>query len=360
MTDIFLSYRRRDSDYALLLYAWLTEHFGTRHVFWDREGIDAGKDFQAVLSQQLRGCRAFIALIGPEWNASEWIKQEIATALRRKILVLPVLVGDAPRPTAETLPRAIRKLAVLQTLETADLRFRARLIEALEHVITAPAARRKPAKATVHGIEDVRARRLATLLRSQSDHLQSRALELLLQGEIKPALEVLNEAFELLMALLDFHPGDIELEVRLGFLYKDLAQASQKTSPEHASRYIQSGRQIFEALVERKLERTVGASAWNGLGNMYLLSGDYNKAIECSKRAVSIMPRYAYAWADLFQAYDLAGQSGKPNLKALRRALRQIKATGKNDKLLASSIKKYEARLSFLDQQSSERNRLAP
>ena len=357
MTDIFLSYRRRDSDYALLLFAWLTERFGSGRVFWDREGIDAGKDFRRVLSQQLRSCRAFIALIGPGWTASEWIEREMATALRRKILILPVLVGDAPNPPQELLPRAIRKLSALQTLETADLRFRVRLIEALERVVPASVARRAGMpQAPVSPPDDVRARRLATLLQDQSDRLQRTALEQIVRGELDPALEVLNETFEILMALLDFRPGDAELEVRLGFLYKDLAQASERTSPEHARRYIQSGRHLFEALVTRKLQRDVRASAWNGLGNIHLISGDYDRAIECCERAVSISPSYAHAWGDLFLAYEGAGETHKPNLDALRRVLRQLKATATPDHLITSIIPEYEGRLRLLEQRSGRRH----
>jgi hypothetical protein len=80
------------------------------------------------------------------------------------------------------------------------------------------------------------------LLLKQSDHLQENALDLLLRGDLDAALDVLNEVFELLMALLDFHPADAWLEVRLGFLYKDLAQASEVISPAHQRRYTSSRR----------------------------------------------------------------------------------------------------------------------
>ncbi|HEX8904484.1 MAG TPA: toll/interleukin-1 receptor domain-containing protein, partial [Longimicrobiaceae bacterium] len=137
MPGVFLSYNRQDaSDFAVLLYAWLAERFGPGHVFWDREGIRPGQEFPKELERQLRDCEALIALIGPAWTPSEWITREIGSALRRKVLVLPVLIGDRPHLERDGLPAAIRRLASLQTLDTRDLRFRQLLMETLEGQVT--------------------------------------------------------------------------------------------------------------------------------------------------------------------------------------------------------------------------------
>src|SRR6478609_8227793 len=137
MSGIFLSYKREDSDYATLLYAWLTERFGPEQVFWDREDIDPGKDFRKVLTTQVRSAHAFVALIGPNWSPSEWIQREIRLALKRPktTTVLPVIVGDAPALNAQPLPSSIRKIQFLQSLETRDLRFRQRFIDTLDKII---------------------------------------------------------------------------------------------------------------------------------------------------------------------------------------------------------------------------------
>ena len=101
---------------------------------------------------------------------------------------------------------------MLQTLEPRDLRFRDRLVTALEREVT-----RSPVE---DSIDSVRIQRLTKLLRNQSDHRQSEALELIVDGKIEDASDALNETFELLMTLLEFNPGDPDIEVRLGFLYK--------------------------------------------------------------------------------------------------------------------------------------------
>lgn len=241
---IFLSYRRQDSDYAVLLYAWLTARFGSTRVFWDREDIDPGRNFRRVLSEQIRGCRALAALIGPGWSPSEWIQREIGAALRRRILVLPILVGDAASLERDQLPKAVRGLADLQHLEASDLRFRDRLMKELDRVL--------PESSDGAGPQDVRTHRLANLLRDLSDAMQYRALELLVDGQMDRAQTALDQVFDALMALMELEPGNAELELRLGFLYKDLAQASKEGS-SRARRYCENGLQLFENLVKKRL-----------------------------------------------------------------------------------------------------------
>ena len=336
MSGVFLSYRRAESDYAVLMYAWLAERFGATQVFWDREDIEPGKDFREVLSARLKGCTALVALIGPSWTPSPWIQKEIGAALKRKVLVLPVLVGETPNLTEDALPAAIRALASIQTVETRDMRFRDRLVTTLEKVVTSE-ANEAPG-------DDLRVRRLTELLRAQADHRQREALRLIQNGEIAEASDVLNETFTLLMTLLEFNPGDPDIEALLGFLYKDLATVFEETEPARATRYIHSGLQLFQGLLERHLPPYLEASAVNGLGNMHLMAGDYEQAIECCRRATELEPDYGNAWADLFLAYDGQARSGgRPNLAAMRDALAQMKGAAKTDALLASAAPSYEA-----------------
>ncbi|MEQ1912568.1 MAG: toll/interleukin-1 receptor domain-containing protein, partial [Vicinamibacterales bacterium] len=141
MSGIFLSYKRLDGDYATLLYAWLTERFGSEQVFWDHEDIEPGANFSDVLRERIRTAGALVALIGPGWEPSVWIRREIGGALRRKTFVLPVLVGDVKHLKADAMHPSLRKLAKLETVETSDLRFRTRFMEALERVVPAAPAR---------------------------------------------------------------------------------------------------------------------------------------------------------------------------------------------------------------------------
>src|SRR5262249_31428117 len=155
------------------------------------EDIDPGDDFRRVLSTTLRNCDALVALIGPQWSPSPWIQREISASLKRRILVLPVLLGDAPNIEPTALPKAIRRFASLQTLETRALRFRERLLDALDRVVSGAANTNTAAASST--ADDFRARRLIDLLQEQTLRRQHRALQLLVSGDMDAALEVLNE-----------------------------------------------------------------------------------------------------------------------------------------------------------------------
>jgi len=354
MAGVFLSYRRKDGDFAVLLYAWLVERFGAARVFWDREDIDPGSDFRQVLSTTLGSCDALVALIGPQWSPSPWIQREIGASMKRRILVLPVLLGDAPNIDAAALPRAMRRFASLQTLETRDLRFRARLLKALDRVVSGPADTNTAAPPST---DDLRTRRLIDLLQNQIDQRQQRALQGLVAGDNDAALDVLNETFDLIMALIDFRPGDTGLELRLGYLYKDLAQVFRQRDRPRFNRYVENGQQTFQRLVNLRLPQDQLAGSWNGLGNMYLLQGDFDKAVECCERAVRISPDYSYAWNDLFQGLEGQAQKGKLNLPAMRQAFARLKATVGDDRLLTPEVDRVEVSLRQWENSSKGRSR---
>ncbi|MFP3642969.1 toll/interleukin-1 receptor domain-containing protein [Paraburkholderia sp. SIMBA_054] len=138
MPAIFISYRRIDSKaYAGRLFDRLSQHFGADHVFMDIEGgIQRGEDFADALQRAVESVDAMIILIGRQWltctghngrrrldQPDDWVRQETAIALRRGILVLPVLVDGANMPDEADLPEDIRALARRQASEISDTRW---------------------------------------------------------------------------------------------------------------------------------------------------------------------------------------------------------------------------------------------
>src|SRR5271157_5393947 len=103
MGTVFISYRRQDSAYALLLYNRLVEEFGPDQVFRDVEGISPGEDFVERLEQTLRTSEAFIALVGKGWlrrrsslsQPNDFVRRELLVAFKHQIPVFPLLVGGA-------------------------------------------------------------------------------------------------------------------------------------------------------------------------------------------------------------------------------------------------------------------------
>src|SRR5205814_7116703 len=109
MGAVFISYRRGDSEgQARALSLELEQFLGKYTVFMDVDSIALGRDFRQILQQRLETCDVVLALIGPNWleakdgsgnrrleSPTDFVRQEIATALKRNIAVTPVLVQGA-------------------------------------------------------------------------------------------------------------------------------------------------------------------------------------------------------------------------------------------------------------------------
>lgn len=121
---IFISYRRADSQgSAGRLYDRLARTFGKGLVFRDVEEIEYGEDFVHAIDQAVGACEVLIAVIGNQWltaqdhegrrridNPHDFVRLEIATALRRGIRVIPALVEDARMPAEADLPADLQEL----------------------------------------------------------------------------------------------------------------------------------------------------------------------------------------------------------------------------------------------------------
>jgi TIR domain len=116
MADIFISYRREGTDKgrALHLAQDLRGAFGQASVFLDEQSFALGK-LDDFLAPQLWVCRALIVVIGQVWkerckdlsNATDWVRGEITAALRRDVLIVPVLVDGASMPKKSDLPDSL-------------------------------------------------------------------------------------------------------------------------------------------------------------------------------------------------------------------------------------------------------------
>ena len=155
MSGIFISYRREDSaGWTGRLSEHLRERFGPESIFMDIDTIQPGADFTEALQTAVSSCDVLLAIIGPEWatvtdksgkprleDPTDWVRTEIATALKRKIRVIPVLVGGASVPTINLLPDDLDTLAQRQAHALTDKRWS---YDVEQLVKTLPAARQRP------------------------------------------------------------------------------------------------------------------------------------------------------------------------------------------------------------------------
>ncbi|QNI35149.1 toll/interleukin-1 receptor domain-containing protein [Alloacidobacterium dinghuense] len=151
---MFISYRRDDTEgEAGRLFDDLNRAFGNDAVFMDVSGIEPGTDFRKAIDDNVACCGVLLAMIGPTWatiagsdgqrrldNENDYVRLEIASALRRNIAVIPVLVHDAHMPHADQLPDNLKDLAYRNSVEITHARWNSDvqlLIQALGQYVNA-------------------------------------------------------------------------------------------------------------------------------------------------------------------------------------------------------------------------------
>ncbi|HEY9737739.1 MAG TPA: toll/interleukin-1 receptor domain-containing protein [Trichocoleus sp.] len=125
MGSIFISYRRSDSAFESgAIYDRLASHFGKHKVFKDIYAIPLGVDFAEYLDQAVSKCQVLLVIIGRTWlttteddgtrrlgNPNDFVRIEVASALRRNIPVIPLLLYGVVMPKASDLPEELQPLA---------------------------------------------------------------------------------------------------------------------------------------------------------------------------------------------------------------------------------------------------------
>ena len=150
---IFISYRREDAPGdARNVCDRLSRSFGEANVFMDVDRLLAGQRFDRELTKALSKCDVLVAVIGPHWmellsgrangGDRDFVHDEIAAALKRDIVVIPVMIGRQGHmpslPHKDDLPEDIRDLVLYQKHDIAHESFgrdAADLIAAIKTVL---------------------------------------------------------------------------------------------------------------------------------------------------------------------------------------------------------------------------------
>lgn len=129
---IFLSYRRADSA-AIVdhLYERLLAKYGRKCLFRDLDDIPLGKNFRDHVREVIAGCDIVLAIIGKQWSGGKGrlanrimeeddpVRIELEVANEAGAWVIPVLVGGALMPTANTLPATLSRFPELNAATLA-------------------------------------------------------------------------------------------------------------------------------------------------------------------------------------------------------------------------------------------------
>lgn len=152
MARIFINYRRDDAPgVAGRLFDHLALKYARSELFMDVDAMQPGLDFAKQLDVQVSQCQVLLAVIGPHWfeahdqagkrrldNDKDYVRIELASALKRDIAVIPVLVDGAFMPPEERLSDDLKPLARRHALELRHTRFDAdsdAIMHALEQLV---------------------------------------------------------------------------------------------------------------------------------------------------------------------------------------------------------------------------------
>jgi PAN domain/TIR domain len=156
MAGIFINYRRDDAPgVAGRLFDHLAARFSRDDLFMDVDAMKPGMDFAQQLDTQVSQCRVLLAVIGPHWldakdkagtrrldSDKDYVRVELASALKRDIAVIPVLVDGAVMPPEESLSEDLKPLARRHALELRHTRFTSDA-DAIVHALEAVVPRRR-------------------------------------------------------------------------------------------------------------------------------------------------------------------------------------------------------------------------
>ena len=150
---VFISYRRDDAaGYAGRLEEALERRLGQGSVFRDVVDIAPGEDFVAAIRAKLAGAHTVLVLIGPRWaggdvpgrrridDPQDFVHLEVSMALQGGLQVVPVLLPGAQMPGQDSLPEALKPLALRNAIDLGDAHWAAD-VERLTQSIGAPPRR---------------------------------------------------------------------------------------------------------------------------------------------------------------------------------------------------------------------------
>ncbi len=90
MSNIFVSYSRQDKIVVDQIVNQLQDIGFTLWI--DRFNIKGGSQWQLEITQAINDCRDFVLILSPDSDKSEYVRKELALALKSEKNVIPVFI----------------------------------------------------------------------------------------------------------------------------------------------------------------------------------------------------------------------------------------------------------------------------
>ena len=105
MSSIFISHKNipHDNDWAARILVWIKDQKGIDGFldFNVQQGLQAGGNWEQEIYAAMNRAQTVIALMSPEWLASDWCMSEARMAKLRGLQLIPALIGECTNPFPE-------------------------------------------------------------------------------------------------------------------------------------------------------------------------------------------------------------------------------------------------------------------
>ncbi|HDN27968.1 MAG TPA: TIR domain-containing protein, partial [Thioploca sp.] len=126
-TEVFVSYSRKDGDFARQLNAALQEAGKT--TWFDQESISTGVDFEKEIFKGIDGCNNFLFVLSPDAVESEYCEREVNYAASQSKRFITVLHRET---NPATIPEALRVINWIDFKDTSFDKSFPELVQAIE------------------------------------------------------------------------------------------------------------------------------------------------------------------------------------------------------------------------------------
>jgi tetratricopeptide (TPR) repeat protein len=295
MSKVFISYRRADSAvWTGKLYRHLSLRYGKDLIFLDVEDIKPGNIWLETILKEIESCQVILVIIGSYWltdpngvrrleDSEDILYKEIQRALLGNGIIIPVLVGSAEFPSSVDLPEPIRPLTERQAFQIREKRWTTdikALIDKLKDMIL-------PYDGNI------------TLNSAQQEiyEMQEHYFYLLNNKSAADALEQAQKMQTYMDHFLPLFPQDPYLKVTRGYLFKNKAMALLRlfNRDKEADVALIHAESIFHTMLD---ENSNDAGAWNGLGSVEAVRGNFEASHKYIDKALKLIPDYPEAIFD--------------------------------------------------------------
>lgn len=126
------------------------------------------------------------------------------------------------------------------------------------------------------------------------------------QADTEKALTLTNEGLDLIDSVLPLDPNNLELQNNRAYFLNDYAQITRDLNrTDEANAALKEALLMFEAI---RQQQPMDPGAWNGLGSVYVVANQPEKALFYINRALEIAPGYTYAQRDKATAEQMLAQ----------------------------------------------------